>query len=101
MTPLATSAPAAPAPPVARPVLVGLVAAVAMAVDVITKVVGSAALAGRPVDLPGPLDLRLVHNTGVAFGVGSALPPGAMVALTAASIVAWGRLTAPGRWASA
>lgn len=84
MTPLATSPRAAPAPPAARPVLVGLVAAVAMAADLITKAVGSAMLAGSPVDLPGPLDLRLVHNTGVAFGVGSALPAGLTVVVTAA-----------------
>ena len=80
----------------ARPALVGLVAAVAMATDLLTKVIGSAVLAGRPVDLPGPLDLRLVHNTGVAFGVGSALPPGAMVALTAAVAVVMAVLAARG-----
>lgn len=68
----------------ARPALVGLVAVASAATDLITKVIGSALLAGSPVDLPGPLDLRLVHNTGVAFGGGSALPAGAMVAVTAA-----------------
>jgi signal peptidase II len=77
-------------------VLVGLVAAVAMATDLLTKVIGSAVLAGSPVDLPGPLDLRLVHNTGVAFGVGSALPAGAMVALTAAVAVVVAVLAARG-----
>lgn len=80
----------------ARPALVGLVAAVAMATDLLTKVIGSAVLTGSPVDLPGPLDLRLVHNTGVAFGVGSALPAGAMVALTAAVAVVVAVLAARG-----
>lgn len=80
----------------ARPALVGLVAAIAMATDLLTKVIGSAVLAGSPVDLPGPLDLRLVHNTGVAFGVGSALPAGAMVALTAAVAVVVAVLAARG-----
>lgn len=96
MTQLAAATPTSPAPPRARPALVGLVAAVAMATDLLTKVIGSAVLAGSPVDLPGPLDLRLVHNTGVAFGVGSALPAGAMVALTAAVAVVVAVLAARG-----
>ncbi|MGH9117920.1 MAG: signal peptidase II, partial [Acidimicrobiales bacterium] len=96
MTGLAAPTPAAPAPPVARPALLGLVAAATAAVDLVTKVIGSAVLAGGPIDLPGPIDLRLVHNTGVAFGVGSALPAGAMVALTAAVAVVVAVLAARG-----
>lgn len=53
------------------------------AVDLVTKAVGSAALAGRPVDLPGPLDLRLVHNPGVAFSLGQSAPAWLILAVSA------------------
>ena len=96
MTDLAARTPAAPAPLMGRPLLMGMVVAAAATVDLTTKVIGAAALADRPIDLPGPLDLRLVHNTGVAFGVGSALPAGAMVAFTAAVAVTVAVLAARG-----
>ncbi|KAA3640605.1 MAG: hypothetical protein DWP92_02760, partial [Armatimonadetes bacterium] len=63
------------------------VAAIALASDVVAKMVGVATLTAGPVDLPGPLDLRLVHNSGVAFGVGSGLPGGLVVGGTAAVTV--------------
>lgn len=60
------------------------VAAVALAFDVIAKMVGVSMLADGPVNLPGPLDLRLVYNSGVAFGAGSGLPVGLVIGATAA-----------------
>ncbi len=58
------------------------IAAGAAALDLASKAAASAWLPRRGVDLPGPLDLKLTHNPGVAFGVGSALPTWMMVALT-------------------
>ena len=55
-----------------------------VAVDVASKMVGSHLLATRDVQLVGPLWLRLVHNPGVAFGVGQGAPPWLVVSLTAA-----------------
>jgi signal peptidase II len=60
------------------------VAGIALASDVVVKLMGVAALADGPVDLPGPLDLRLVHNAGVAFGVGDEMPVGVVIGVTAA-----------------
>jgi signal peptidase II len=60
------------------------VAAVALGTDVVAKIVGVSTLTAGPVDLPGPLDLRLVHNSGVAFGVGAGLPVGLVIGATAA-----------------
>lgn len=60
------------------------VAAVALATDIAAKIVGVSTLTAGPVDLPGPLDLRLVRNSGVAFGVGSGLPVGLVIGATAA-----------------
>lgn len=59
-----------------------LVAGIAAAVDLASKVAASALLPGRLVDLPGPLDLRLVYNPGVAFGVGNAMPAWLLLTLT-------------------
>ena len=63
------------------------IALVGAAVDLATKVIASATLAGHPVDLPGPLDLRLVHNPGVAFGVGESAPGWLILAVSAAVMV--------------
>jgi len=60
------------------------VAAAALVADMVAKMVGVSALTDGPVYLPGPLDLRLVHNSGVAFGVGSGLPVGLVIGVTAA-----------------
>lgn len=60
-----------------------LLAAMAVAaVDLTAKLVAEARLVDTSVDL-GWLDLRLAHNTGVAFSLGHALPA-AVVTLTAA-----------------
>lgn len=65
-----------------RKAFVGI-AVVATSVDLLSKVAASRWLQDRTIDLPGPLDLRLVHNPGVAFGLGTAAPPWVMVTLTA------------------
>ena len=74
----ATSAP----PSVARRRFV-VVASVAAGVDLVSKAAASAFLPDRLVDVPGPLDLRLSHNPGVAFGLGDAVPAWLLLALTA------------------
>ena len=48
----------------------------------------------HPINLPGPLDLRLVQNPGVAFGLGDAAPAWLTAGLTACiatsfAIAAW------------
>lgn len=78
-----------------------VVAATAVVLDLAAKVAASRWLADRDVDLPGPLDLRLVHNSGVAFGVGRAAPPPVMVAV-ALGVTAFVAVTAwRGRFAGA
>ena len=69
-----------------RSVLV-IVAAVAAAVDLLSKVAASAWLSRKGVDLPGPLDLQLGHNSGVAFGLGRSAPTWVTLALTSAVVV--------------
>lgn len=53
-----------------------------VAVDLASKAWASQALPGRPVDLPGPLDLRLGHNRGIAFSFLTDLPVTVIVILT-------------------
>lgn len=66
--------------------LVGI-AVVGTGLDLLSKAIASATLAGRPVDLPGPLDLRLTHNPGVAFSLGRSAPAWLILALSAAVTV--------------
>ena len=61
-------------------------ASAAAVTDWSSKLVASSALDGRSVDV-GPLDLRLSHNTGVAFGMGDRLPDPVILAVTAAVMV--------------
>ena len=56
----------------------------AFALDLATKVLASATLDDRSVHLIGPLQLRLVHNPGIAFGLGSRAPTALILALTGA-----------------
>lgn len=65
------------------------------AADLLSKVWASHALKKRAIDLPGPLDLRLAHNSGVAFSFLAAAPPVVIVALT--SLVAIASLMATDR----
>lgn len=82
-----------------RVTLVGVVIA-AVTVDAASKTWASSSLPGDPQRL-GPITLRLVHNRGLAFGVGAYLPAGALIAITATIAVAvavagWrGRLDPP------
>ena len=63
-------------------------AAVAVA-DLTVKAAAGQGLATRGlVDLPGPLDLRLLFNPGAAFGLGAALPTAVVIAVTALLVVA-------------
>ena len=64
------------------------VAIATFAVDLATKAWASAALAGGPVHLVGPLRLRLGHNPGIAFGLGDAAPAWLILTLTGAVVIA-------------
>jgi signal peptidase II len=72
-----------------------VVVAVAVAtVDLVSKAIASRALAERDVDLPGPLDLSLAYNSGVAFSIGVGVPPWVLVVLatsiaTVVATAAW------------
>ena len=57
---------------------------VVAAIDLVTKVWASRALRSEGKELPGPVDLRLSHNEGFAFGAFEQLPAAATIALTAA-----------------
>jgi signal peptidase II len=62
--------------------LFGTAVAVAAA-DLVAKAGAILALGdGRSVELPGPVDLRLLFNRGAAFGLGAALPTAIVVAVT-------------------
>ena len=69
------------------------------AVDVASKVWASRALRNRSVDMPGPLDLRLGYNRGIAFSFLTEVPVAVIVILTAlvavALVVAAARGSAP------
>lgn len=73
----------------------------ALAVDIASKIGALAWLADGAVELGPLLTLRLVHNAGVAFGVGAAAPAPVVLGLTAAvaaviGVMAWrGGLGAP------
>lgn len=51
--------------------------------DLALKVWASSALRVRTIELPGPLDLQLGHNSGVAFGRLGDAPPWAIITITA------------------
>lgn len=50
--------------------------------DAMSKLAASAWLADTPVHLGTGLSLRVVHNPGMAFGVGAGLPSAALLAIT-------------------
>ena len=58
-----------------------LVAVAAASVDLVSKVIASRVLTGRDVELPGPLDLSLAYNSGVAFSIGVGVPPWVLIVL--------------------
>ena len=85
--------PSRASPSNSRRVLVAVALAV-IAVDLATKAWASAALDANGIDLPGPLDLRLAYNRGVAFSLLSDVPVSATIAITALAtavlaIAAW------------
>lgn len=57
---------------------------VVVTVDLLSKIWASSALQDGPVNLPGPLDLRLGHNSGVAFSFLAFAPPAVIIVLTSA-----------------
>lgn len=63
----------------------------AVVADLVSKVAASAGLDDGPVRLGAAMTLRLVHNPGVAFGVGARLPSWALLVITglAVSGLAW------------
>ena len=65
-------------------------AAVGITVDLASKVWATTALSDRGIDLPGPLDLQLAYNRGVAFSLFDGAPPALMIALTGAVTVVLG-----------
>ena len=77
-----------------RRAVLGLVAVSVAGVDLAAKAWAQRSLSPAGIDLPGPLDLRLGYNSGVAFSLGADLPEGVMVAVTAAvtltvGVAAW------------
>lgn len=65
-----------------------------LAVDLLSKVAASTYLDTRGIELPGPLDLRLGYNPGVAFGMGDNAPAWLVLVLTggvaaAIAVAAW------------
>lgn len=87
-------------PIVRRRLTLAAVAVAAIGIDALSKLWASAQLPGEPLSL-GPLTLRLVHNRGIAFGVGGFLPASTIIIVTAAiavvvAVVGWrGRLDPP------
>lgn len=83
-----------------RRLTLAVVAVAAIGIDALSKMWASARLPGEPISL-GPLTLRLVHNRGIAFGVGGFLPAGTIIIVTAlvavvVAVVGWrGRLDPP------
>lgn len=67
-----------------------IIAPVVAAADLASKVWASAALAARDVDLPGPVDLRLGHNSGIAFSLFTDAPVALMVAIGVALVIVFG-----------
>ena len=64
-------------------------AVVATSADIATKLLAVSMLSERKVDL-GLIELLLVHNEGVSFGLGTALPWWVLVLLTSAVVIALG-----------
>lgn len=84
-----------------RRVLLASSAAVTLAIDIASKMAAVAWLDDGPVRLGPLLTLRLVHNSGIAFGVAAAAPAPFVLGFTAVAtgliaVLAWrGDLGAP------
>ena len=64
-------------------------ALIAVSVDLSTKLVAVSTLSAKTIDL-GLIELRLVHNEGVSFGLGSTLPWWVLVLLTSSVVIVLG-----------
>lgn len=65
-----------------KPITLIVAAVAVLCVDIATKIAASAVLVNRNIDLPGPLDLRLSRNPGVAFGLGNTAPTWLVLTVT-------------------
>ena len=63
------------------------VAAATIAADVASKVAAVRYLDGNPIPLGDVLTLRLIYNSGVAFGVGSSAPASFVIGLTGMAVL--------------
>ena len=61
--------------------------AIVASVDLVTKLWASRALGDGGIALAGPVDLRLAHNQGVAFGALGDLPAPITIIVTAAVVI--------------
>lgn len=70
-----------------------IVTATLVAIDLATKAWAVRALDNAPIELPGPLDLQLSYNDGIAFGLFDQLPLavliGASLLIAALLVLAW------------
>ena len=78
-----------------------LAATGAFALDLATKVLASATLDDRSVHVVGPLQLRLVHNPGIAFSLGDRAPAALILVLTGAVALVLGFSAWRGQFGSA
>lgn len=69
-------------------------------VDLISKLLATAYLDLEGIDLPGPLDLRLAYNSGVAFSLGRDAPTWMILTLTSGVAAAIGIASWRGMFAS-
>ncbi|MGK2885131.1 MAG: signal peptidase II [Rhodococcus sp. (in: high G+C Gram-positive bacteria)] len=65
-----------------------IVAGLAATADLTTKMIATRTLSDRPVQLPGPIDLHLSYNSGIAFGLGHNIPSWVTIALTSTVVIA-------------
>lgn len=72
-----------------RTLLLAIVVATVI-VDAATKAVASATLGQETVHILGPFDLRLVHNPGIAFGLGNRAPAGLVLSAALAGVIVLG-----------
>ena len=76
--------------------VLAITTALVLAADLGTKAWASSALRERPIDLPGPVDLELAYNRGVAFSAFENAPVALILLVTGAvtvalAIAAWRR----------
>lgn len=77
------------------------IAAIVLSLDVASKIAAENLLEGFPVSLGPLLSLRLVRNTGIAFGLGTSIPSWALLGLTTAIVAVLARAAWQGKLAGA